>query len=377
VDSTSSSYLCSALLSPCCVRACARSPAQAEALTAATLGPVLTRMLALAADFTRGHQRAPLPAAAQTALELAKELCHDPEVEAALRSTDGAHIAHQLTWLATPSLPRNLPAAAAAAAAARSAAERNRIMASALSQVTVPDSQSCASALLRRRHLLLLGGHVCRRLADHRAVAVRAHAARGRGGAGGTRRAGLPGRAAARSRPRAQASGGRRGGGAWVSRAFPSWKRSILTEIYPCHACSDHVSEDANARAGSGLPARGAPAQPRRRAGRGRCCTPTGARCCRRCWRRWRRPLSGLGAPAGVGAATRSSTARCARCCASCSPRRRRQRRRRGRRGQVASGGALPRRVCLRCCAPCPSTTRCRNSRGGTNPALLNSMPDW
>jgi hypothetical protein len=23
-----------------------------------------------------------------------------------------------------------------------------------------------------------------------------------------------------------------------VSRAFPSWKRSILTEIYPCHACS-------------------------------------------------------------------------------------------------------------------------------------------
>eukprot|EP01047_Picozoa_sp_COSAG01_P067445 COSAG01_NODE_9527_length_2418_cov_31.584304_3_plen_134_part_00 len=25
-----------------------------------------------------------------------------------------------------------------------------------------------------------------------------------------------------------------------VSRAFPSWSRSISTEIYLCHACSDH-----------------------------------------------------------------------------------------------------------------------------------------
>jgi hypothetical protein len=35
-----------------------------------------------------------------------------------------------------------------------------------------------------------------------------------------------------------------------VSRAFPSWKRSLLTEIYLCHACSDHEIEDGNAWAG-------------------------------------------------------------------------------------------------------------------------------
>jgi hypothetical protein len=35
-----------------------------------------------------------------------------------------------------------------------------------------------------------------------------------------------------------------------VSRAFPSWNRSILTEIYLCHACSDHEREDENARTG-------------------------------------------------------------------------------------------------------------------------------
>jgi predicted P-type ATPase len=35
-----------------------------------------------------------------------------------------------------------------------------------------------------------------------------------------------------------------------VSRAFPSWNRSILTEIYRCHACSDHEIGDGNARAG-------------------------------------------------------------------------------------------------------------------------------
>jgi hypothetical protein len=29
-----------------------------------------------------------------------------------------------------------------------------------------------------------------------------------------------------------------------VSRAFPSWKRSILAEIYLCHACSYHEIED-------------------------------------------------------------------------------------------------------------------------------------
>jgi hypothetical protein len=38
--------------------------------------------------------------------------------------------------------------------------------------------------------------------------------------------------------------------GAAVSRAFPSWDRSILTEIYLCHACSYHEVEDGNARTG-------------------------------------------------------------------------------------------------------------------------------
>ena len=31
-----------------------------------------------------------------------------------------------------------------------------------------------------------------------------------------------------------------------VSRAFPSWNRSILTEIYLCHTCSYHEIEDGN-----------------------------------------------------------------------------------------------------------------------------------
>jgi hypothetical protein len=35
-----------------------------------------------------------------------------------------------------------------------------------------------------------------------------------------------------------------------VSRPFPSWNRSILTEIYLCHACSYHEIEDGNGRAG-------------------------------------------------------------------------------------------------------------------------------
>eukprot|EP01047_Picozoa_sp_COSAG01_P046042 COSAG01_NODE_4291_length_5167_cov_3.885556_2_plen_188_part_00 len=36
-----------------------------------------------------------------------------------------------------------------------------------------------------------------------------------------------------------------------VSRAFPSWNRSILTEIYLCHACSYHEIGDGNARTGA------------------------------------------------------------------------------------------------------------------------------
>jgi hypothetical protein len=41
-----------------------------------------------------------------------------------------------------------------------------------------------------------------------------------------------------------------------VSRAFPSWNPSTLTEIYLCHACSDQKIEDGNGRAGEA--ARGA-----------------------------------------------------------------------------------------------------------------------
>jgi serine/threonine protein kinase len=48
-----------------------------------------------------------------------------------------------------------------------------------------------------------------------------------------------------------------------VSRAFPSWNRSILTEIHICHACSYLDIKDGNARTGprngSELPAVGTP----------------------------------------------------------------------------------------------------------------------
>jgi hypothetical protein len=37
----------------------------------------------------------------------------------------------------------------------------------------------------------------------------------------------------------------------FVSRAFPSRNRTTLTEIYLCHASSDHEIEDGNARAGA------------------------------------------------------------------------------------------------------------------------------
>jgi hypothetical protein len=43
-----------------------------------------------------------------------------------------------------------------------------------------------------------------------------------------------------------------------VSRAFPSAARSILTEIYLCHACSYHEVEDGNARTGTTAPTRAA-----------------------------------------------------------------------------------------------------------------------
>eukprot|EP01047_Picozoa_sp_COSAG01_P015617 COSAG01_NODE_783_length_13630_cov_5.556459_15_plen_139_part_00 len=47
-----------------------------------------------------------------------------------------------------------------------------------------------------------------------------------------------------------------------VSRAFPSWKRSILAEICLCHARSCHAIEDGNARAGHALTAALEPHQP-------------------------------------------------------------------------------------------------------------------
>jgi hypothetical protein len=45
----------------------------------------------------------------------------------------------------------------------------------------------------------------------------------------------------------------RRVGPAAVSRAFLSWKRSVLTEMYLCHACSYYEVEGGNARAGADL----------------------------------------------------------------------------------------------------------------------------
>ena len=47
-----------------------------------------------------------------------------------------------------------------------------------------------------------------------------------------------------------------RGGGSGAMTAasapFPSWNRAILTEIYLCHACSDHVIEVGNGPPGAG-----------------------------------------------------------------------------------------------------------------------------
>eukprot|EP01047_Picozoa_sp_COSAG01_P031003 COSAG01_NODE_2182_length_8212_cov_7.046838_7_plen_79_part_00 len=41
-----------------------------------------------------------------------------------------------------------------------------------------------------------------------------------------------------------------------VSRAFPSWNhRSMLTEIYLCHACSYRATEDGNGALGGGAAA--------------------------------------------------------------------------------------------------------------------------
>jgi hypothetical protein len=92
--------------------------------------------------------------------------------------------------------------------------------------------------------------------------------ARGGGGGGttvgGRRRRRGGGSAAARSVRASWAPGGtptsgarRRGFGggagsvAAVRRAFPSWNRSILTEIYLCRARSCHEVEDGNARTGA------------------------------------------------------------------------------------------------------------------------------
>jgi hypothetical protein len=61
---------------------------------------------------------------------------------------------------------------------------------------------------------------------------------RGLGG-GAAAASSLPGHAAAAA-----------GADYFVSRAFPSWNRSILTDIYLCQACSDHAIEHGNARIG-------------------------------------------------------------------------------------------------------------------------------
>jgi hypothetical protein len=86
-----------------------------------------------------------------------------------------------------------------------------------------------------------------------------------------------PGTTAAGDSPAAAGSSGRKAtasrrarrqppaqplGSAAVSRPFPSWNRSILAEIYLCHACSNHDIEDGHGRAGAragGAPAMAAP----------------------------------------------------------------------------------------------------------------------
>jgi hypothetical protein len=61
-------------------------------------------------------------------------------------------------------------------------------------------------------------------------------------------RAAAQARAVARAEPRGRAAA--LAAPPLVSWASPSWDRSILTEIYLCHACSYHEIEDGNARTG-------------------------------------------------------------------------------------------------------------------------------
>jgi hypothetical protein len=66
----------------------------------------------------------------------------------------------------------------------------------------------------------------------------------------------LPG---ASAKPVLRLGGGGRGGAPTrVSRAFPSWNRSMLTDIYLCHACSYQEIENGSARTGSEWPAQNA-----------------------------------------------------------------------------------------------------------------------
>jgi hypothetical protein len=86
-----------------------------------------------------------------------------------------------------------------------------------------------------------------------------------------------------------------------VSRAFPSWKRFILTEIYLCHACSHREIEDGNARAGPCT-------APGVRGTAGRRVPRCGRRCHRQCGqddggqgRGWEEAGAGGGRRCGVG----------------------------------------------------------------------------
>jgi hypothetical protein len=153
---------------------------------------------------------------------------------------------------AQPERPRSrgLPASARAQPGSMSAAGRPRQPASPLLRRESGDGgldgPRRARCVPRRR----------RTTEPCRAAAVGARAASGAAAAPSGELAGGQSWEAASVRNRRHSLYGRRCGPGWteppvhVSRAFPSWNWSIWTDIYLCHACSDHVREDGHARTG-------------------------------------------------------------------------------------------------------------------------------
>jgi hypothetical protein len=118
-----------------------------------------------------------------------------------------------------------------------------------LEQLTAVSTARGRPAQLTREILVICHGRSWLRLPCVHTHCVigpyRARVGEPRGAGAAAQRAHGGGRAAA-GRPHGAARNGRGG----VSRAFLSYTRSILTEIYLCHACSDREFEDGNARAG-------------------------------------------------------------------------------------------------------------------------------